>query len=542
LEGNLRCKRNRIYVLPKIPEESEKSSDSEISDTNEDASTVYNDLKLTDNTLHYRARSMDSCLLTDEMNVELTENCVDNKRWSIGTVEEIMPLCVENGLAKYKSISDHDSNSSSNKNIIMIINSNNEIKERKSFNNTMESSVLELHRQEIRSTLNTSPEHSSIRITKSLSDMDSKFNKTDTGEFDSLQSKSIDISNILCVQNTDCVTKQVRSLDSILPVFRNVSLINQSDTLKEDVLISNMSSVCINSSDKIAKSKNEHIYNMKLPHENKRLEEQWNAGSFGQLLPTNGSSPSVDDQQGQSSNMYQTWHSAELRDGNQSTVHIDVSENLLSNGPFTFEIQTDQRNTNTNITESVEKCHKVIEAGLSSFDSRESIHPIWTARLMSSETLAVESASDSLHGSDSLRRWNQYHSSLSHVLRRLILSCSCHTQQCHNFRRHLRNHFVSLFWKIPECIRVPYFYPSLLLQLTLRLCPMGFAVLSPLHAKRTIDGCTNEEAVFTVSISGFVWMCFLLVTPWCSKILHRKHRYLFVAGNILSACGLHRKY
>jgi hypothetical protein len=48
--------------------------------------------------------------------------------------------------------------------------------------------------------------------------------------------------------------------------------------------------------------------------------------------------------------------------------------------------------------------------------------------------------------------------------------------------------------------------------------------------------------VFSVSISGFVWLCFLLVTPWCSKIPPSRHRYLFVAGNILSAFGLHRKY
>jgi hypothetical protein len=506
LEGNLRCNKNRINVLPKIPEESEESSDSEFSDTNEDASAVYNDLKLTDNTLHYGARSMDSCLHTDKINVKLTENCIDSKRWSIGTLEDIMPLCVENGLAKYKSISDDDSssNSGSNKNIIMIINSDNEIKERTSFNKTLESSVLQLDRQVIRSTLNTLPVNSSIWITKSLSDIDSKFNKTDISEFDSLQSRSTDISNILCVRNTDGATRQVRSLDNMLPVFGNVNIINQSDTLKEDVLISNTSSDCMNASDKITKSENEHVHNMKLSHENKRFQEQWTAGSFGQLLSINGSSPSVDDKQGQSSNMYQKWQTTELID--------------------------------------VEKCHEVTEAGLSSLYSGESVRLIWTARLMSSETHTVESASDSFHGSNSLKRWSQHHSSLSHVLRRLILRCSCHTQRCHNLRWHLRSHFISSFWKIPECIRVPYFYPSLFLQLTLRLCPMGFTALSPLLAKRNIDGCTNEEAVFSVSISGFVWMCSLLVTPCCSKLLHSKHRYLFVAGNLLCACGLYRKY
>jgi hypothetical protein len=540
LEGNLRCNKNRINVLPKIPEESEESSDLEFGDTNEDESAVHNDMKLTDNTLHCGAKSMDSYLHSAKINDKLTENCIDSKRWSIGTLEDIMPLCVENGLAKYKSISDDDSNS--NKNIIMVIRSDNEIKERTSFNKTSESSVLQHDKQVITSTLNTLPVNSSIWITKSLSDIDSKFDKTDISEFDSLQSRSNDISNIFCVRNTDGATRQVRSLDNMLPAFGNVNVINQTDTLKEDVLISNTSSVCMNSSDKITKCENEHVHNMKLSHESKRLQEQWNTGSFRQLLSTNSSSPSVDDKQGQSSNTYQEWQSTELRHGCHSTVHTGMTENILSDGPFTFEDPTGQRNTNSNITKSVEKCHEVTEAGLSSLDSGESVHLIWTARLMSSETRTAESASDSFHGSNSLKRWSQHHSSLSHVLRSLILSCSCHTQQCHNLRRHLQNYFISLFWKIPECIRVPYFYPSLLLQLTLRLCPVGFTALSPLLAKRNIDGCTNKEAVFSVSISGFVWMCSLLVTPWCSKILHSKHRYLFVAGNILSACGLHRKY
>ena len=71
---------------------------------------------------------------------------------------------------------------------------------------------------------------------------------------------------------------------------------------------------------------------------------------------------------------------------------------------------------------------------------------------------------------------------------------------------------------------------------------MGFAVLSPLLTKKLIDECTSGEAVFSVSITGFVWACFILVTPLCSKMSPGKHKYLFAAGSIVAACGLHRKY
>jgi hypothetical protein len=548
LERNSRCNKIRIDILPKIPEESEESSDSEFSDTHKDASVVYNDLILTDSTLHYGARSMDSCLNTEQMDVKLSDNFLDIKRWSIGTVEEMMPVCVENGLAKYKCISDNDDNnnfssSSSNKNII--IKSDNEIEENKSFNKTSESSGLQLDRQVVRGTLNIFPVNSALLTANRLRDYDSKFGKTDVSEFDSLQSKSIDIPNILCAQNTDCATRKVRILDNIVPVFGKINLINQSNALKEVLLLSNVSSVCMPSSDKLSKSENEltaYIPNMKLSHGNDCVLKRWSAGSFEQMLSTNGATSSEDDQQSRSSDKNQNWHSTELRDSNQSTDHTGIAENLKSNDPFTFQVLKDQRNTNTNNNKTVETCNEINETGLLSLDSGESECHLWTAELMSSETTAVDSASDSCQGSNSLRWWSRHHSSLYHILQRLILNCSCHVYHCHNLQRYLRNHFISLFWNILECIRVPYFFPSLLLRLTLRLCPMGFAALSPLLAKRIIDGCTNEEAVFSVSISGFLWLCFLLATPWFSKISPSKHRYLFVAGNILCAFGLHRKY
>lgn len=480
--------------------------------------------------LHYGARSVDSCLNTDKINVKLIDNCIDNKRWSIGTVEEMVPFCVENGLAKYKSISDDDEDNDNN-------NRDNEIEENKSFNKTLESSGLQLDRQFIRGTLNTLPVNSSLWTTSSLN-----VDNTDVSEFDSLQSNSIDIPNVLCAQKTDCVTRKVRSLENIVPVCGKINLINQSDAFKEVILLSNMSSVCIPPSDKLSKSENElttYVHNMKKPHENKCVLKRSSAGSFEQMS-TNGTSFSVDDQQGHSSDKYQKWQSTEERDSNRSIDHIGISENLQSNDSFTFQAPKDQRNTN--ITKTVKQCNEVNQIGLSSLDSVESEHPLWTAKLISSETTAVDSASDSCQGSNSLRGWNQHHSSLSHVLRRLILSCSCHINHCQNSQRYLRKHFISLYWNIPECIRIPYFFPTLLLRLTQRICPMGFAALSPLLAKRMIDGCTKEEAVFSVSISGFVWLCFLLVTPWCSKVPPSKHRYLFAAGNILSAYGLHRKY
>jgi hypothetical protein len=71
---------------------------------------------------------------------------------------------------------------------------------------------------------------------------------------------------------------------------------------------------------------------------------------------------------------------------------------------------------------------------------------------------------------------------------------------------------------------------------------MGFAALSPSLAKKIIDGCTNEEAAFSVSVSGFAWLCTLLLIALYSKIPAEKQKYLFVAGNIVAASGLYCKY
>lgn len=68
---------------------------------------------------------------------------------------------------------------------------------------------------------------------------------------------------------------------------------------------------------------------------------------------------------------------------------------------------------------------------------------------------------------------------------------------------------------------------------------MGFAVLSPLLAKKEPTNCTNEEAVFSVSIAGLAWTCLILAMPYCSKISPGKHKYLFATGNIVAAYGLH---
>jgi hypothetical protein len=545
LDGNSRCNKNGIDILPEIPEESEESIVSEFSDTPNDEIAVYNDLKHTEKkALHCGARSMESCLQSDKMNVELTDNCIENKRWSIGTVAEMMQVCVENGLAGYKSNSDNSS-SSSNKSIIMIINSDNKITENKPLNTTLKHSGLEFDRQFIKATSNTNPANSEIWMTKSLSDIDSKLNKADVIEFDSVQSKSIDMPNILCIQGTDSGTRKIRSVDSIEPVFHKDKLINERNALIEVVLISNINSTCRNSCDKISKSENELIacaHNMNKPTENTNVQKRWSVGSFEQLLSTNDSSPAVDDEQVQSFFINQKWYSTELRTNNQPTDYTGISENLLSKCPLTFELLTDETNTNINIPKTLKKCPEINETELSSLNSEESVHPLWTAKLMSSEAIAVDHATNSCHGSNSLRRWSGHQSSLTRVLRRLMLNCSCNTHQCCNLKLYEWNHFLSLYWKIPEWSRVHYFFPSLLLQLSLRLCPIGFAALSPLLAKRSIDGCTNKEAVFSVSVSGFVWLCFLLVTPWCSKILPSKRKYLFVAGNVLSACGLHRKY
>ena len=526
-----KCNKNGVDILPEIPEESEESSSSCCIDICKEVHAQSNDLKFTDKLLYPGARSMDGCLDTDEVNTKLFDSFSESKRWSIGTVEGIKPVCVENGLTEYRSAlgsSDCDVADEENK----------------SFENNFENSKID--KMDITGRFNLFPVNAKIFTTRSLVEVGPNYERTGLSDFDLLLSKSTEFRKFPVVTDVHFMTRKAKSLNSVVPEFSEMKLTNQRSPLQEDISLSSVNSVHIHSSNELNRNGNNvnvNVSNTEQPHDIKLTPKRWSTGTFEQTLSAKSTSFSLDTQQGQMLDRYRKWHSEELRASDQSTDNIDSCHKIKSDISFTIEVPEDPIRTYANATKTDEKCYEVHEVTVPLPGSREAEHPLWSAKLMSSETVDFYSTSDNHQGSDLLREWSRCPSSLSQLMYRLVFSCSCHFQHCHIFQRQYSQNCQNLFfWDISEYVKIPYIFSSLLLRFTLRLCPMGFAVLSPLLAKKLIAESTNAEAVFSVSISGFVWVCLIFVTPLCSKMSAGKHKYLFAAGNIIAACGLHCKY
>jgi len=526
-----RCNKNRFEILPEIPEESEESSSSHCSDIHKDKHTESKDLKFTEKILHSGARSMDSCIDNNEVPAKLMDSFSESKRWSVGAVEGIMSICVANTLTEYRSVLGSSDSDVANE-------------ESKSFENISENSKL--HEMDITGSFNLYPINGKILTTRSLVEVGPNYERTDLSDFDPLLSKSTEIPNFPVVTNVDSMTRKVKSLNSVVPVLSEMKLTNQRSPLQEDISLSNVKIVRFHSSNELHRNGSNvhmHVSNTKQHHDIKHTPTRWSTGTLEQTLSAKSTSVSLDGHQGQMLDRYRKWHSEESGASDWSIDNRDSCHKIKSDVSFTIEVPEEPIRTYANATKTDENCYEVHEVTVSQPGSRESEHPLWTAKLMSSETVDLYSTSDCHQESNSLREWSRCPSSLSQLMYRLVFSCSCHFQHCHVFQRQYsqicQNPF---FWDISEYVKIPYIFPSLLLRFTLRFCPMAFAVLSPLLAKRLIDGCTNGDAVFSVSITGFVWTCCILVTPCCSKMSPGKHKYLFAAGNIVAAYGLHRKY
>jgi hypothetical protein len=531
LDIGQRCNRNGVEILPEIPEESEESSSSCCSDIHKDVHAESYDLKFTVKILHSGARSMDSCIDIVEVCTKFTDSFSERKRWSLGTVEGIMPICVENRLTEYRpTLGSSESDVADEEN--------------KSFENISENSKHD--EMDIRGSFNLFPINGKILTTRSLAEVGPNYERTDLSDFEPLLSKSTEIPNFPVVTEVDTMTRKVKSLNSVVPVFNEMKLTTQRFPLQENISVSNVNTVCFHSSNELNRNGNNvhvHVSNTKEPFDIKHTPERWSTGTLEQMLSAKSTSFSLDSHQGQMLDRYRKWHSEELGASDQSTDNKNSCHKIKSDVLFTIEVPEDPVRTYANSTKTDENYYEVHEVTVSQPGSREPEYPLWEARLMSSETVDLYSTSDSHQGSDLLREWSRSPSSLSQLMYRLVFSCSCHFQHCHfcqqQYSQICQNQFI---WDISEYVKIPYIFPSLLLRFTLRLCPMGFAVLSPLLAKKLIDECTNGEAVFSVSIAGFVWVCFILIIPWCSKMSPGKHKYLSAAGNIVAAYGLHSKY
>jgi hypothetical protein len=529
LEISPRRNKNGVEILPEIPEESEEISSSDGSDIHKDVHAESNDLKFTDKVLHSGARSVDSCLDTNEVNIKIIDSFSENKRWTIGTMENIMPVCVENPLTEYRSALGSN-------------NSDVEDEEKKTCENIFKNS--ELDKPDITGRFNPFPVNGEVWTTKSLVEVGPKSGRTDLSDFDPLLSKSTEIRNFPAVRDVNFLTRKVRSLNNIVPVFSEIKLKSQRSPRQEDNSLLNMNTLCIHSSNELNRNGNNvhmHINNIKKLNDIKHSPKRWSTGTVEQMLSANSTSSSSDDRQGQMLDSYRKWHSAELGGSDQPIDNTDSFQKMKFDASVTIGVPEDPIRTNANATTTDVQCHDVHEFRVSLPGSREPDHTLWAAELMCSETVDFDSTSDSHQELNFLREWSRCPSSLSQLIQRLPFSCSCQFQQCRVFRQDSPNCYNPFFWHISEYVTIPYIFPSLLLRFTLRLCPVGFAVLSPLLVKKNIDGCTNKEAVFSVSISGLVWLCFVLVTPWCSKMSPSKRKYVFAAGNIVAAYGLHRK-
>jgi hypothetical protein len=531
LEVSPRCNKNGVEILPEIPEETEESSSSDCSDIHQDVYAESNDMKFTDRVLHSGAKSMDGCLDTNEVNIKIIDSFSENKRWTVGAVEGMVPVCVENGLTEYRS--------ACGSNI-----SDAEDEENKTPENIFKNSALD--KQDITGRFNPFSVNGEVWTTKSLGEVGPNYGKTDLSAFDPLLSKSTEIQNFSVVRDLDLTMRKVRSLNNIVPVFSEMKLKNQRSPAQKDSSVLNMNTVCIQSSNELngnGSNVHMHVNNIKQRHDIKHTPKRWSTGTIEQMLSANSTSSSLGGRQGQMLHSCRKWHSAELGGRDQLIDNIDSSRKMKSDDLSTVEVPEDPIRTHANATTTDEKYCKVHEVPLSLPGSRQPEHHFWTAELISSETVDFDSTSDSHQEPELLREWSRCPSSLSQLIHRLLFSCSCHFQYCRVFRQqYSQSCYNPFFWHISEFVTIPYIFPSLLLRFTLRLCPMGFAVLSPLLVKRHIDEGTNGEAVSSVSISGFVWLCFVLVTPWCSKMSSSKHKYLFAAGNVVAAYGLHRKY
>ncbi|KDR22319.1 hypothetical protein L798_01192 [Zootermopsis nevadensis] len=506
LESSSRCNRNGVDILPEIPEESEENYDSDCSDIHEDAS----DVKFRDKTPQCGARSMDSRLDLYKVHAKVTDNCVDNKRWSIGTTEEIMSFSIENGLAKYWSVSENDD-------------INKEDRRNNSCKNNFENVEVELDKQGVRERASLFPVNKAVWTT-SLCEVGSNFDNEDVSEFDPLLS-NMGTAKSRSAKNFYHIVRKARSMEDV-PVSGITSATNQNDALNTDVVASNANSVSMHSSDEVSVHKYEngvtrHVDTIKLSCDSKHVQKRFSIGSSEQLLSADAVLL-TEDAEVTDGDDCQKLYSTENGNCNQAVDHTGFSHRLIPNGSLTIVVPEDHRN----VTVTEEICL--------SPDLGESEYSHWGAKLMSSETV-VDSTSNSC-----LRRWNQCVASFCRVVQRLISCRTCYLCHCRVFRRRrasdLYDRFLCCVW---EYVTIPYFFPSLLLRFATRLCLMGFAALCPSLAKKIIDECTNEEAAFSVSISGFAWLCLLLLSLWCSKMSHEKRKYVFAAGNLVAASGLY---
>ncbi|XP_063224536.1 uncharacterized protein LOC134532130 isoform X2 [Bacillus rossius redtenbacheri] len=95
------------------------------------------------------------------------------------------------------------------------------------------------------------------------------------------------------------------------------------------------------------------------------------------------------------------------------------------------------------------------------------------------------------------------------------------------------------FAALGDALRTSHTLPALLLRVSVRLCPMAFAALAPVAVRTHISESTLDEAMLTVTISGFSWLCFLVTMPWFLGMASHRQKFLYSVGSFAAAAGLY---
>nr|CAD7424951.1 unnamed protein product [Timema monikensis] len=223
-------------------------------------------------------------------------------------------------------------------------------------------------------------------------------------------------------------------------------------------------------------------------------------------------------------------------------VNGDVAfddENYIRRNDSFGSSMFDNNLTHTDITEVETEYHDLVQntsENLSPCPSPISGSPLFSTKLSSSAKITVEDLSNL--GEDSRKKSEV----LGDGCRKLCGCCA----PCSNCRNVLKNMTLACGWlmkswsgSLKEAWRTPDVLSCLLLRVSIKLCPMGFVVLAPIAVRTHISESSVDEAVYTVTISGFSWLCFMALMPWFVGMDPRCRKYLYSTGCFIASAGLY---
>nr|CAD7439319.1 unnamed protein product [Timema bartmani] len=222
-------------------------------------------------------------------------------------------------------------------------------------------------------------------------------------------------------------------------------------------------------------------------------------------------------------------------------VAFDDENYIRRNDSFDSSV-FDNNLTPTDITEVETEYHDLIQntsANVSPCPSPTSSSPLFSTKLPPSAKITVEDLSNL--GEDSREKSEV----IGDGCRKLCRCCAPCSSNCRNVLKNMTLECGRLMksWSgsLKEAWRTPDVISCLLLRVSIKLCPMGFVVLAPIAVRTHISESSVDEAVYTVTISGFSWLCFMALMPWFVSMDPRRRKYLYSTGCFIASAGLYRQ-